>query len=122
MTPPDVRFYRFIDTARSPQRADRSAIGTLPMRAVRYCEAVCSATAFGWWLFCPVDCWVCTYGTGMFWSVDGDKWRRCPMPAISRDFGSMGCQSTCRAGRAVSPPFFLPPSMSMVVFYRSSLE
>ncbi len=74
MTPPDVRFYRFIDTARSPQRADRSAIGTLPMRAVRYCEAVCSATAFGWWLFCPVDCWVLYDGTGMFWSLDGDKW------------------------------------------------
>jgi len=74
MNPPNVRFYSFIDGARPPQRADRSAVGTLPMRAVRYCEAVCSATAFGWWLFCPIDCWVLYDGTGMFWSQDGDTW------------------------------------------------
>jgi hypothetical protein len=74
MNSPKVRFYRFVDGARLPQRADRSAVGTLPMRAVRYCEAVCSATAFGWWLFSPVDCWVLYDGTSMFWSQDGETW------------------------------------------------
>ena len=35
-----VRFYRLVEDARPPQRADRSAVGTLPTRAYRYCEAV----------------------------------------------------------------------------------
>jgi hypothetical protein len=74
MNPPNVRFYRFIESARAPQRADRSADGTLPLRTVRYCEAVCSATAFGWWLFCPIDCFVLYDGTGILWSQDGDTW------------------------------------------------
>ncbi len=42
-----TRFYRLIETARPPQRADRSAAGTLPTRAYRYCDAVTSATAYG---------------------------------------------------------------------------
>lgn len=74
MNSPSVRYFQYISTARPPQRADRSAVGTLPMRAVRYCEAVCSATGFGWWVFCPVDCWVLYDGTGMFRSLDGNNW------------------------------------------------
>ena len=52
---PCASFYRMIDEARMPQRADRSAVGTLPTRATRYCEAVTSASAIGWWLFPPID-------------------------------------------------------------------
>src|SRR4051794_10697026 len=44
--PPLVTFHRFIPQARLPQRADRSAIGTMPTRAFRYCEAIVSASAF----------------------------------------------------------------------------
>ena len=50
-----VRFHRLIPGARPPQRADRSAAGTLPTRAFRYCEAATSASGFGWWLFPPMD-------------------------------------------------------------------
>jgi hypothetical protein len=67
---PVVRFYRLIDEARMPQRADRSAGGTLPVRAYRYCHAVTTAAGFGWWVFPPTDleflwdgydiCWRCT--------------------------------------------------------------
>lgn len=52
---PIAHFYRVIDEARLPQRADRSAAGTLPTRAYRYCDAVTSAAGFGWWLFPPTD-------------------------------------------------------------------
>jgi hypothetical protein len=52
---PIVRFYRLISQGRLPERANRSAAGTLPTRAYRYCEAVTSATAFGWWIFPPAD-------------------------------------------------------------------
>ena len=40
---PIMCFYRLIEQARLPQRADRSAAGTLPTRAYRYCEAVTAA-------------------------------------------------------------------------------
>ena len=52
---PVVRFYRMIAAARPPQRADRSAVGTLPTRASRYCDAVTSASGFGWYVFPPMD-------------------------------------------------------------------
>lgn len=51
-------------------RADRSAMGTLPMRAVRYCEALTSATAFGWWLFPPIDLELLWDGNDIFWRCD----------------------------------------------------
>ncbi len=37
---PLVKFYRFLPGARAPQRADRSAAGSMPTRAFRYCEAM----------------------------------------------------------------------------------
>ena len=47
-TPAIVTFYRLIPEAALPQRADRSALGSLPTRAYRYCDAVTSAAGFGW--------------------------------------------------------------------------
>jgi hypothetical protein len=64
---PIVRFYRLIEEARLPQRADRSAAGTLPTRAYRYCEAVTTATAFGWWVFPPIDMEFLWDGHSIFW-------------------------------------------------------
>ena len=66
-----VRLYRMIDKARPPQRADRSAAGTLPTRAYRYCEAVTSATAFGWWAFPPTDLLLFWDGIDIFWQYEG---------------------------------------------------
>ena len=68
---PIVRFYRLIDAARPPQRADRSAAGTLPTRAYRYCEAVSAATGFGWWVFPPAGLKLIWDGTDIFWFMDG---------------------------------------------------
>lgn len=55
---PDVplaSFYRLIDSARAPLRADKSAAGSLPTRAFRYCDAITTASAWGWYLFPPMD-------------------------------------------------------------------
>ena len=41
---PVLRFYRVIEQARLPQRADRSAAGTLPARAARFCDAPDNST------------------------------------------------------------------------------
>ncbi len=51
---PNVTFYRFIPAARAPVRADRSALGTMATRAFRYCDAMTTATSFGWYLFAPM--------------------------------------------------------------------
>lgn len=52
---PLVTFFRMIDQARLPLRADRSAAGSLPTRAFRYCDAISTATGLGWYLFPPMD-------------------------------------------------------------------
>jgi hypothetical protein len=49
------QFYRLIPDAPTPQRADRSADGTLPVNAYRYCEAAASASGFGWYLYPPIN-------------------------------------------------------------------
>lgn len=67
---PIVQFHKLTTRGRAPMRADRTACGTLPIRAVRYCEAVTSATAFGWWLFPPVDLEVMWDGSDIFWRCD----------------------------------------------------
>ena len=51
---PGLTFFRLVPGCRLPQRADRSAAGTMPTRAFRYCEALTSASAFGWYLFPPI--------------------------------------------------------------------
>ena len=69
-TQPIIQFCRLIDQARLPQRADRSAIGTLPTRAYRYCEAARSATGFGWWAFPPLDMQLLWDGSDIFWRYE----------------------------------------------------
>jgi hypothetical protein len=61
------RFYRLIPDAPEPRRADRSADGTMPANALRYCEALTSASAFGWYLYPPLS-------FSLFWEADQIIW------------------------------------------------
>jgi len=102
---PIARFYRMIPTARPPQRADRSAAGTLPMRAVRYCDAVTLAAGYGWYVFLPMDLALLWDGSDIFWRIaDGDGW----MPLGAAQFPSFAAQFDAAAPdelRGCSPPF-----------------
>jgi hypothetical protein len=73
---PLVRFYRFIPGARAPQRADRSAAGSMPTRAFRYCEAMRTASALGWYVFPPMSFKLMWDGANdVVWSYGGsDDW------------------------------------------------
>ncbi|MBN9560240.1 MAG: hypothetical protein J0H14_05855 [Alphaproteobacteria bacterium] len=72
---PGVRFHRLISTAPPPVRADRSAAGTLPTRATRYCDAVTSAAGFGWHVFSPMDLSLYWDGEAVFWTYgDIGEW------------------------------------------------
>jgi hypothetical protein len=65
-----ARFYRLMPGTRPPMRADRSAAGTLPTRAYRYCEAVTAAAGFGWWVFPPTGMRFIWDGADIFWICD----------------------------------------------------
>src|SRR5882672_5799107 len=52
---PLVTFYRMVAEGNHPMRADRSALGVLPTAAFQYCEAISIASAFGWYVFPPID-------------------------------------------------------------------
>jgi hypothetical protein len=70
-----VTFYRLINQAPLPERADRAAGGTLPTRAFRYCDAVTSASAFGWWLYSPMDFELLWDGSDVYWHyTDAPGW------------------------------------------------
>jgi hypothetical protein len=66
-----VTFHRMIPTARMPQRADRSAAGSLPTRAFRYCEPATSAAAFGYYVFPPIGFSVQWDGHDIMWTFEG---------------------------------------------------
>jgi hypothetical protein len=72
---PGLKFSRFFLGGRAPQIASRDAFGTLPMRAVRHCEAITSATGFGWLLFPPTDLHLLWDGDTIFYTAQGiDEW------------------------------------------------
>jgi len=70
-----VKFYRILPGSSFPQRADKSAGGTLPVRAYRYCEAIRTASAFGWYVFPPADFNLAWDGTDTIWKFEyEDSW------------------------------------------------
>ncbi|MFC0408496.1 DUF6065 family protein [Roseomonas elaeocarpi] len=67
---PLVRFFKVTEEGRPPQRADRAAGGTLPTRAFRYCEAVTTAAALGWYIFPPIDFQLYWDGDEILWTYE----------------------------------------------------
>jgi hypothetical protein len=101
-----VRFYRLIEEARMPQRADRSAAGTLPTRAYRYCEAVTSATAFGWWIFPPADLQIMWDGYDIFWrNNSADEWQPLQPASQFPDFSARFDAAAPDGLTGCAPPF-----------------
>lgn len=68
---PTIEFFRFVESGRAPQRADRAAGGTLPTRAFRYCEASTTAAALGWYVFPPIGFQLYWTGTETHWTYAG---------------------------------------------------
>ena len=102
--PPHATFHRLIDGARLPQRADRSAAGTLPTRASRYCDAVTTAASFGWWLFPPIDFSLLWDGEDIHWTWGDRDWL--PLSAAQfPDFAGAFDAAVPPSVRGCSPPF-----------------
>lgn len=65
---PVVHFRPLIDGMPLPERAGRDALGTLPVRAARWCDALATATGFGWWLYPPIDFDLLFDGQRIWWA------------------------------------------------------
>lgn len=69
-----------------PKRAERSAAGFLPSRAMRYCDALTSATGYGYWVFPPLTMRLMWDGEQIFWSYgDIEDW----LPVSNTDSGAV---------------------------------
>jgi hypothetical protein len=100
-----VTFHRFIPGARLPERADKSAIGTMPTRAFRYCEAIVSASAFGYYVFPPITFSLMWNGTEVVWNWEGETdWHPLHVAQFP-DFRAHFDQHVPEEIREFSPPF-----------------
>lgn len=100
-----VTFYRLVPEARLPQRADRSAGGMLPVRALRYCAPVTTASAFGWYVFPPIDFALRWDGADIVWTYKGaGAWY--PLGAAQfPDFSRYFDKHAPKDIKSFSPPF-----------------
>ncbi len=70
---PLVSYFSLFGSGEMPRRADPSALGTLPTRAFRYCEAVRLASGAGQYLFPPAEVRLVWDGTRIAVSVGEDE-------------------------------------------------
>jgi hypothetical protein len=75
---PFVSFFQLYPNTPPPQRADKTLFGSLPLRAVRGCEPVTSASGFGWHIFPPFDFSVMWDGSNLYYKLDSGNtsWQR----------------------------------------------
>jgi Family of unknown function (DUF6065) len=107
---PLVEFFELVPNSRPPQRADRSVGGVIPARALRYCEALTSASGFGWYVFLPFNFKIVWDGHDMLWTYDGvDEWLPLTMDAVQfPHLRERFDQVAPLEARGFSPPFLTP--------------
>lgn len=107
-----VQFYKLADEGRQPKRADRSAAGYLPSRAMRYCDALTSATGYGYWVFPPIDFRLMWDGEQIFWSRDDeDDW----LPVSGTSSGAIQLPGFSQVFDEVAPSYlagYSPPFLT----------
>ncbi|MFL6712344.1 MAG: DUF6065 family protein [Sulfurifustis sp.] len=80
-----VTFHRIYPAAIPPMRADKSALGTLPTAAYQYCEAIRSASGFGWYVFPPTEIVLRWNGADVLHRVDGE-WQALSSALLEDEF------------------------------------
>jgi hypothetical protein len=102
-----VTFHRVFTAAPPPLRADKSALGTLPTAAFQYCEPVRTASAFGWYIFPPIDIRLMWDGVETFYPVDGE-WSVLPSINLNDEFVEYWDAYAPEDLKGHSPPFLTP--------------
>lgn len=112
-SPPDgplAEFFQLVPNGMAPRRADKAVGGVIPARALRYCEAITSASGFGWYVFLPMNFKVVWDGHDMLWTYPGvDVWLpltrdATQYPGISEQFDRHAPAEI----RGFCPPFLSP--------------
>jgi hypothetical protein len=114
--PAICEFHRLIPDAPRPRRADRSADGTLPVAAYRYCEAVASASAYGWYVYPPATfslCWV--DGGAISFNIAGSKTWSTLQGAHYPDFRKTFAEMAPPGFADLAPPFLVQGMLPGVV-------
>lgn len=70
-----VTFYQAYPYSLPAMRADKTALGSLPVKAHQYCEAIRTASGLGWYVFPATDLQLCFDGVDTFWATD-DSWQK----------------------------------------------
>lgn len=107
---PLVEFFQLVANERPPCRADKAVGGVIPARALRYCEAITSASAFGWYVFLPLAFKVVWDGHDMLWTYEGvDEWLPLTRDAVQYpNFRGTFDEAAPPDVRGFSPPFLTP--------------
>jgi hypothetical protein len=106
---PICRFYRLIDGAPEPERANRSAEGMMSMRAYQYCEAMRSAAANGFYVFPPTHLWLMFDGKVTQLSLDGEEWQGLTDAGAQYPHFTEYFRRTAPEVARSYPPLFLQP-------------
>jgi hypothetical protein len=102
---PVVTFYRAIPGCRAPIRADTAVLGTLPSRGFQYCEALRSASSFGWYVFPPIDFTLQWDGSQIIWTYRGAKGWYALTSAQFPGFEAIYDRQAPKHLRGFAPPF-----------------
>jgi hypothetical protein len=107
---PLVEFFQLVPNDNEPRRADKSVGGVIPARALRYCEAITSASGFGWYVFLPLAFQVVWDGHDMLWTHEKtDEWMpltrdAVQYPGFQEQFDHFAPDDI----KGFSPPFLTP--------------
>lgn len=101
-----VQFLDVANVKHKPRRADRACGGTIPTRAFRYCEALTTASALGWYVFSPIDFSLHWDGSETHWTFEGADSNWFPLgsaqlPGFSQVFDASAPENA----KGYSPPF-----------------
>jgi hypothetical protein len=102
---PVVTFYGAVPGARAPIRADASGLGTLPARGFQYCEALRTASSFGWYVFPPIDFTLQWDGSQVIWTYSGAKGWYPLTSAQFPGFQAVFDRTAPKRLRGYAPPF-----------------
>lgn len=109
---PLIEFFQLVPSGMPPRRADKSVGGVIPARALRYCEAITSASGFGWYVFLPLSFKVVWDGHDMLWTYPGvDEWLPLTKDAVQYPGFSQQFDGAAPADVRGFSPTFLAPSI-----------
>jgi hypothetical protein len=102
-----VVFKQLVPFGHAVTRASRDALGLIPVRGARYCEALTTACAYGWYIYPLIGFSVQFDGVDIFWTYDkapdGDWWQldACQYPRFVAEFDRHAPASV----KGFSPPW-----------------